>query len=214
MNNQLLISYKGLRKSVGIAAILLPVVLISGSVVFYGTHAIRFSISDYYYTPFTAYFTGTLAALGLFLFTYRGYEPRDLYLSKLMSLLMMIIVFNPCHSQDIDSPLNIIHINSSTLQNNIHNISAIIFFLCCSFYSLFLFTKSDGIYTKQKIVRNVIYKTCGIIILIALSLIITYVSIKPNSLKSFNPVIILETIILWSFGFSWLVKGEFIFKDE
>ncbi len=113
MNSSLQISYHALRRCIGYAAFLLPIVLITGSIISHGSDSIRNSISDYYYTQFSSYFTGTLCAISLFLFTYRGYDNHDLRISKLMSFLMIVIVFNPCHSQDIDYKYNLIRINSS-----------------------------------------------------------------------------------------------------
>lgn len=34
------------------------------------------------------------------------------------------------------------------------------------------------------------------------------------SLQFFRPVFCLETIALWAFGTSWIVKGEIILKDK
>jgi len=31
--------------------------------------------------------------------------------------------------------------------------------------------------------------------------------------KPFRPILVLETIALWAFGFSWLIKGETWWKD-
>jgi len=201
------ISYRALRRCIGYAAILLPVVLISGSIISHGY--VRNSISDYYYTGFTSYFTGTLCAISLFLFTYRGYEAEDLLLSRIMSLLMIVIVFNPCHSQDINYQYNIIRVDSNGLQNWVHNIAAIIFFLCCAYYSMFLFTKTDGKITKRKVKRNSVYTVCGFIILFSLTSII----ISAAVFKIQWAILIFESLILWSFGFNWLVKGGFILKD-
>ncbi len=33
------------------------------------------------------------------------------------------------------------------------------------------------------------------------------------SLKTLRPVFVLETLALWAFGISWIVKGEMILKD-
>jgi hypothetical protein len=33
-------------------------------------------------------------------------------------------------------------------------------------------------------------------------------------LEEYKPIFVLETIALWAFGVSWLVKGKFILKDK
>src|SRR2546421_1522204 len=75
------LSYMGIRVSVGIVGFALPLVLFT-SHFFFGSHHLPGSISAFYYTPMRNYFVGTLFALGVFLFSYR-YAPRDNVLSGL-----------------------------------------------------------------------------------------------------------------------------------
>jgi hypothetical protein len=37
--------------------------------------------------------------------------------------------------------------------------------------------------------------------------------LQKTVLRNWAPVLILEILALWAFGFSWLVKGETLFKD-
>jgi hypothetical protein len=53
--------------------------------------------------------------------------------------------------------------------------------------------------------------------LICIVLIAVYWTIlekKCTCLVNFNPVFWLESIALWAFGISWIVKGEVILKDK
>lgn len=65
---------------------------------------------------------------------------------------------------------------------------------------------------KHKRWRNRIYRTCRVIIAVCVVLLGIYVVLieKKNDLRDYKyiPILILECIALWAFGFSWLVKGK------
>ena len=215
-NQQLVISYLTLRKAVGVLGILLPVVMAIGLPVLSKCICIQDSISDYYYTKMGNFMVGTLCAVGLFLFSYKGYGRRDTIASKLACVFAIGVAFFPTSGPDSSSICNFIHRNSSSFVSSVHDVSAALFFLTLAYFSLFLFTKSSGNPTKQKLTRNKIYKVCGYTILLCILLLFLYFKIPwlQSGLKDYKPVFILETIALWAFGFSWLTKGEFILKDE
>jgi heme A synthase len=52
----------------------------------------------------------------------------------------------------------------------VHLVCAGSFFVCLAWFSLFIFTTTDGQPTPQKLIRNRIYRACGIAILVALAL--------------------------------------------
>ena len=70
---------------------------------------------------------------------------------------------------------------------------------------------------RQKKKRNVVYYICGSIMTVSLLLIVVYMWFLQDlypGLKSLNPVFWLESFVLFSFGISWLTKGQLIFRDE
>ena len=70
---------------------------------------------------------------------------------------------------------------------------------------------------RQKKKRNVIYYICGGIMTASLILIIAYMWFLDHlypGLERLNPVFWLESIVLLSFGVSWLTKGQLFFRDE
>ena len=73
-------------------------------------------------------------------------------------------------------------------------------------------TKDKKTMTNNKKKRNIVYITCGIIIIVALAIVLL-VKCIPGFIVYKNIVFILETIMLIAFGISWLVKGETILKD-
>lgn len=90
----------------------------------------------------------------------------------------------------------------------IHNMSAVIFFGLLAYNSFFLFTKGDGNPTKNKKIRNIIYRVCGIgMVASFLILLLPDFYIK---------IWLMETIALFFFGISFLTKADifpFLFCD-
>ena len=70
---QLAYSYRAHRKVIGYLGIALPPVLVLVATL-RSTREIQTSISAYYYTGAGAVFVGVLFAIGIFLFSYRGYK--------------------------------------------------------------------------------------------------------------------------------------------
>ena len=97
----------------------------------------------------------------------------------------------------------------------IHLIFGALFFLSLSFNSIFLFTRRHpGVMGKGKKRRNVIYRSCGIVMIMAMLCIAIYMlSFMNTYIAKLDPVLIFESIALMAFGVSWLVKGNTLFRD-
>jgi hypothetical protein len=214
--NSLVIDYLNLRKAIGIIGIGLPVILLIGEYLFSDCHRIENSISNYYYTVMGHFLVGALCAVALFLFSYKGYDKTDNRVSDLAALFALGVSFFPTSCADHNPACNILTIDSSEFVRIMHNIFAASFFLTTAYMSYFLFTKSNDISTKQKKERNIIYKICAWIIAISILLIAVDMSVDwiRQLLYPYKIKFILETTALWAFGFSWLVKGQFILKDN
>jgi len=209
------ISYLNLRKTVGILGILLPLVMIGGSIIFGTCEEVQKSISAYYHTNMRNVFVGTVCAIALFLFVYKGYNRKDAITGTLGGIFALCVAFFPtsvsepftnCIPGAIDN--GIIHI--------IHFVSAGLFFLILAFFSLFLFTKKRAPVTKRKLIRNKLYYGFGSGILVCLVLIMLYyffLEDRFTSLQKYDPIFWLETLAMWCFGASWLIKGETILTD-
>ena len=86
----------------------------------------------------------------------------------------------------------------------LHNGCAALFFLLIAFNSYFLFTKSAGVMTPRKVIRNRIYRICGGgMLLFEVLFAILSLCDAPGYI-----VMIIEIILLHLFGLSWLTKGE------
>ncbi len=219
-----LISYSYLRKAVGFLGFALPIVLVLGATVVgnctvNSCEEIQSSISDYYHTRMRDVFVGTLCAIALFLFTYKGYDRRDNIAGTLACFFALGIAVFPTAIEIPTPTCNIPSVITNPMVSNLHFTFATLFFLVLTYFSLFLFTETKEIdtQTQQKKTRNRIYKICGYIMLACIVLIAVYFflleKIYPN-LAKYDPIFWLETIALWAFATSWLVKGELILKDK
>lgn len=219
--NTLVISYLTLRKTIGWLGILLPFTLIAGNYFIGSCHIILGSISQYYFSATGDIFVAILCAVGLFLICYRGYtknpQGKTDYTDQVVSTfagicaILAALVSTNCRTEEWCTSC---HLENSALRNKLHYIFAGLFFAALAYISIFRFTISKhnkSRRTERKQTRNKIYRTCGI-------LIVLFVSLTPfeDFLKSINvpkPVLLLEVFTLIAFGTSWLVKGEFILED-
>lgn len=193
-------SYLTLRRLIGILGMALPIVVLLWGWLICGCTRILPSISDYYGLRTRDVFVGILFAIGSFLSTYRGYDDDDRY-----GLLAAVFAFTVALFPNSGTPL----------ERTIHYGAAAGLLLVLAYFSLKLFRMTAGHPTPQKLMRNRVYATCGALILVCLSLIGVYQSLLADTeLALWHPVFWLETIALWSFGFSWFVKGDTLWRDK
>ena len=201
-----IISYRALRKSVGLLGIGLVPVVVLGSYILDTPHVIQISVSAYYYTSMRNVFEGILFGIGLFLICYDGYRPLDSVISKLAGVFALCIALFPTSSDPNDK---------TDIISKVHYITAGIFFACLAFMSIWLFTKSKGVMTDRKRKRNRVYRVCGIVMAVAvIGIPLDSIQSIHDSISEYKPTLILETIALTSFGFSWLTKGEWVLPDK
>lgn len=208
-----LISFRTLRRAVGVLALTLPVLLVFGSAAFGCTEAFQDSISDYYYSAVGPYFIGTMCAIALFLYAYKGYD-YDMIATRIACFSGLGVAFLPTYLPEPLTNCTIITTGSNDTIAMMHFVFAGIFFLTLAYISFFLFTKHGENPTREKLMRNRIYRVCAIVIVVALALAFLDFHFEPAKLAAYKPIFVLETIAVWAFGISWLVKGETLFKDK
>jgi hypothetical protein len=196
-----LVSYRTLRRVVGILGVSLPVVLAVWGLFLTTPISLLPSISDYYSLRTRDVFVGVLFTIAWFLFTYRGFDRRDSVAGNLACVFALGVALFP---------------NSGTkLEGAVHFASAVLLFLVLAYFSLKLFTQSDGAPTRQKILRNRVYRTCGWVMLACIAVIaVCKVFFRSPEVERLSVVFWFETFALWAFGVSWFVKGETILKDK
>jgi hypothetical protein len=198
-------SYLYLRRAIGLIGLGLPLVLIVGQVLVDGR--LLHSISGYYYSDLRDVYVGAMCAVGVFLLSYRGYEPLDDLVSNVAAAAAVGVALFPTRPAGGGSAV-------VEVFGVLHLISAGVFFLALAYFCLVLFRRSSGEdpTTERKSKRNGVYLGAGVVILGALVLMV--VSGFVGELEDLRPVLWLETAATTAFGVAWLTKGELILPDH
>lgn len=236
LNPNLVISYHRMRQTIGWLGLALPFILLIGNYIvndyellnneelqmtqcntYTAGHFFKPSISHYYYTTVGELFTGTLWAVALFMFSYRGYPqrdeeiiPSDSFMTNLAGFCALGVAIFPT-SSDYCLTDNVRNYISSETIGSVHYIFAGFFFITLALISIFNFRRTAKVADFGKMPSHNFYKYCGIIMLVCIALIVIYsVWIEENypAWKAYNIIFILEAIALIAFGLSWLKKGR------
>ena len=208
------ITFRRIRKAIGILGISLPIILIIFSLIKVSNTGMQFSISHYYYTNFREILTGILCSVGLFLILYKGHRnpkiwKNDSLMTNLAGTMAFGIAFFPTSPVDCAQKIySIVPICEDWL-GYFHYGFAAVFFGLLAIISIFVFTigqapPKDG--KNSKLNENNIYITCGVLIFVFM--ILTFVFEKLNLFK--YSTLIFETLMLAAFGISWLIKGRIL----
>jgi hypothetical protein len=160
------------------------------------------SISAYYYSGAVAVFVGTLAALAVFFYTYRGYGNeygrRDRIAAMVAGTAALLVALFPTFGDPSPSWW-------TAGTGAIHFASAVVLFASFTFFALFLFpitnVKAGEPLPEGKKLRNRVYRACGVVMLgcIGWALVAHFLD---------APIFWPEALALEAFAVSWLVKGR------
>lgn len=157
------------------------------------------SISATWYTNACTPFMIILGSASFLLVCYKGYTRVDDIILTCSGIAGLFICLFPCYVEEVQGKVGTFLIDSN-ISSIIHNTSAIIFFALLAYNSFFLFTKSSGEMTRNKKIRNVIYRICGVGMLASFILLLL-----PDF---YIKVWLVETIALFFFGVSFLTKAD------
>lgn len=191
-----------LRKIIGWLAISLSVIVMLLSVCF--GYGFPDSISaTYYFDTCVTPFIIILGSAGVLLFSYRGYDLQDDIVCTIAGVFALLICLFPCATTPVPILLvGTFHVPVA-LSGIIHNVSAAIFFGLLAYNSLFLFTKSGEHISESKRKRNIIFRVCGI------GMLVSFVAIPPAMIFNIHGLTwAVEFIALGFFGVSWLTKAN------
>jgi hypothetical protein len=161
------------------------------------------SISAYYWTGAVSLFVGLLAALSLFLLTYRGYANEyykyDRAAAIIAGIAAALVAIFPTSPPSGLAPLPW----WSDATSKMHAVAAILLFSMFAVFSLWLFrkTSSGEQPSAEKTRRNTIYLVCGIAIVVSM---VWAVFAGRVGRSIFWP----ESFALVFFAWSWLTKGQ------
>jgi hypothetical protein len=183
---------------------LLPVIVLVLCLVFQCVpgHVFPDSISQtYYFEPTITPFMIILGAASILLMCYKGYEKIDDIINTLTGIAGLCICLFPCVTTP-DYYVGTFQLDRVT-SGWIHNISAVVFFGLLAYNVIFLFTKSSGEMTKNKKIRNVIYRICGIGMAVSLLSIVLV-----NVFSIYAGTWLVEAFALGFFGVAFLTKAD------
>lgn len=201
-----LIHYLALRRAVGILGASLPFVLPLGGLLLFQT-GLQSSISAYYHTGMGDYFVGTLFAIGMFLFSYKGYAgSNDDLFSNVGCLSAIGLALFPTTP---DNPAS----DFAVTIGYVHLVFGALFFFSLIWFSLKLFTLThpDRAMNAGKVNRNRVYRVCGYTMILCMVLIVIFYLLPAEvkvSIGTVHPVFWLEAVAIVAFGVSWLTKGR------
>jgi hypothetical protein len=202
-------SYLFLRRSIGVIGLALPFVLFGYHSIQAGKVLLRGSISSYYYTEMRDVFVGSLFAIGVFLFCYR-FRRLDNVLSNLAGVMAVGVALFPATPADPS--------HTEVIVGRVHGVLAAILFGLLALFCFVSFPKVDnaaGRVTAHKIARNRIYRTCGVLIVLSM-LVVLAIQLLPvprSFVDTYRPLFFAESVAIIAFGFSWFVKGGTILRD-
>lgn len=192
-------SYLRVRNYLGFLGCLLPVLSIAGALFSPNTSYPDWwtSISGTYYS--SPVLIAVLSGVSFFLIIYRGYNGWDTLVNTLAGICGFGVVCFPSDVSwvDLSTRVGFFWLPVSVTRW-VHYISAGVLFLLLAINSICLFSKS----TDEK--KNRIYRICGWIIVAAL----VFTGFNAFFLHVNWTVMVTETIMLFAFGISWLVKGH------
>lgn len=218
-------SSRTLRKTIGLLGMALPLLLFVFLCMAQGPCRPLESISHYYYTRVSGIFVAILSILAIFLIIYKGRKFWDFLLSSLAGVAILVVVLFPTSNLsntccDPETTYALTRLPISECRENVHYACAAVFLFSLAMMSIFLFTKSDiapGKRGTRKVIRNRIYRVCGVLMIVAMLVMLLggYFKWIPEIWYDEHQLTFwMETLAVESFGFSWLVKGETLFKDK
>ena len=205
-----MVDTRRLRCILGWLGALLPLIVLVLSLIF--GYGVPDSISaTYYLAPCITPFMIILGAAGLFLICYNGYDRHDDIICTIAGIFALGICLFSCKIDHLALrwPELAALVTVGTFQINpvvsgiLHNLSAVGFFLLLSYNSLFLFTKSSDNMTECKKKRNIIFRVCGI------GMVVSFLAIIPITIFDlWGGTWLAEAVALILFGISWLTKAN------
>ena len=205
-------TYRRLRRAIGYLGIALPVLLVGLSLIPFFKTELQPSISDYYYTNLRDIFTGTLAAVGLFMLCYKGHGNTsfwkdDQLLTNIAGIAAVGVALIPVAPQTADLMIYTLIPYNYPWLGWVHYGFAALLFGIFALLSLNVFTIGQNRPADLPISafnENHIYRFCGIAIIILMLLI----PISEEFELFRYSTLILEALALFFFGTAWLIKGR------
>jgi hypothetical protein len=202
LQKHMLGTYFGLRVGLAVIGIALPlVVLFAGGVLHHVW--LEPTISQYYHTQGLSFFTtrdffvGGLFAAGAGLYLYKGFSTRENVALNLAGVFALFVALLPTAATS----------SNRGLVSTLHGTSAVLFFLCIAYVSLFRSRDTLHLLSPAKQRRYAWTYICtGVAMIVSpLAAVVLSIALEPTS--GFKTLIFwAETFGVWTFAAYWLVK--------
>ena len=213
-NHQLVVSFLTTGRVIGYLGLFLPASLLAWSLTF--GDSIRGSVSEYYYTPVRDLFVGTLTAMAIFLWSYRGYSLQgqdlrlDWFVGKFAAVMALLTAFSPLIPRNDDRCTLVQCVLGTRVADQIHAIAATAFIVCLLVFCVYLMPRNDVPGPRLR-ARAILYRSCGAIIALTVIGMVTWKSLPAElifALGGYRPIFWLEAFAIWAFSLAWLVRGH------
>jgi len=162
---------------------------------------------------------GLLCAIGVFHLATEGYDRVDRIAGRLACLFAFGVAWFPTTPASPPPPSH-----AQDIVGDWHYTFAALLFATLAFFCIWQFTQTTSVdtMTRKKRQRNVVYYASGYVILGCIVVIGLVKQLKIHGiLPSFQAWLIswnwnfwFESLALVAFGIAFLIKGEFLLKDE
>lgn len=213
---------KTLRVFIGVAGFALPLVLYAVLFITENFTSVLPSISHYFFTRANPFFSLILGYVAITLIIYKGYDQTDDIISTIAGIAALFVIVFPAanlHTLEFGAYKNyaVTELPNSYWRPIVHFIAAGVFLLCLAIMAAFQFTKTNKLngvsvqpMSADKKMRNTFYRISASVIVVSILLIVlgsNGILISTSYYTSYQLTFWLESIAVWAFALSWLVKG-------
>lgn len=212
MRTNTISTYRRLRRVLGYLGIGLPVLLVGFSFIPFFKTEMQPTISDYFFTNLRDIFTGTLAAVGLFMICYKGHGNRSIWkndqlLTNIAGVAAIGVALIPVVPEiEPHWSYTLIPYAYPWLGWFHYGFAALLFGIF-ALLAINVFTLGQNEAKEIPVStfnENHIYRFCGVSIIILIFLIPVS---EVFELFTYS-TLIFESFILFFFGTAWLIKGR------
>ena len=198
------------QKILGILGIMLPVLCVGFGVIGY-LRGVNYpgwyeSISATYYSNSRMMMIGLLFAIGIYYWSYKGYDKLDDIITSISAAMAICIVAFPCSDSNATSEEYVgILCLPREISGYLHSGAAVVFYITFLIQTL-RFTKGSSSPTSQKRRRNRVFYCCAAMMVLGLALMLLAVVLP--ALKPYHFFILIgECFLQLAVGTAWLVKA-------
>jgi FtsH-binding integral membrane protein len=193
-------TYFALRLGMGALAAVLPVLLWLGSR-FADREPLRCSMSAYYYSPaMRDIFVGTLVAIGVFLYLYKGFSRQENWALNLAGALAVGIAMVPTtpRCDDGAGPFTP------------HGTFAVLFFLSIAYVCLFRASDTLSLIRDTRRARRLrtVYRALGVSMVVSPAIAAGLAALLRSETRGSSALFLVEAFAVLTFAAYWITKSR------